>query len=81
MENLNSEDSLKVMSIKPRLGRSFKYFHSDAIFNGASNCCFLIGCHGDITVIVDHCTDLIMESSLRRNEALLLLSLFLKDMI
>ncbi|RXG53261.1 Anoctamin-10 [Armadillidium vulgare] len=78
MENMNSEDSLKVMSIKPRLGRSFKYFHSDAIFNGASNCCSLIGCHGDITVIVDHCIDLIMESSLRRNEALLLLSLFLK---
>ncbi|XP_064079080.1 TELO2-interacting protein 1 homolog [Macrobrachium nipponense] len=77
LERTSAEDPFSVLTIKPSLGRSFKYFQDVRIFESIASSCKLIGYHCDITVVSDLCLELLQESQSRK-EALIVFTLILQ---
>nr|XP_027222889.1 TELO2-interacting protein 1 homolog [Penaeus vannamei] len=78
LEKTNTHDPFEVLSFKPTLGQSFRYFTDRRIFETLTSACRLIGCHSDVKPVTDLCLDLLQETTQYQKEVLLLLTLILQ---
>ncbi|XP_063598844.1 TELO2-interacting protein 1 homolog [Penaeus indicus] len=78
LEKTNTHDPFEVLSLKPTLGQSFRYFTDRRIFETLTSTCRLIGCHSDVKAVTDLCLDLLQETTQHQKEVLLLLALIIQ---
>ncbi|XP_045600522.2 TELO2-interacting protein 1 homolog isoform X1 [Procambarus clarkii] len=78
LERTDAHDPFELLTIKPSLGKSFKYFQDVRIFEVIGTVCQLIGCHSNLTVVVDLCLDFLQHSTFLQKETLLMLSLIIQ---
>ncbi|EDO32342.1 predicted protein, partial [Nematostella vectensis] len=52
----------------------FKHFADDRIKSMVTSCCRLLGCHGDVPLLVDHFLELFQESKIHRKQCVLVLN-------
>ncbi|ELT91555.1 hypothetical protein CAPTEDRAFT_223407 [Capitella teleta] len=57
---------------RPRF--SFKHFSDDKIFHQTKIICQLLGCYGNIDLLLDHCLELCHQSTLHRKQVIFILN-------
>lgn len=78
LERTNSEDPFEVLTVKPSLGRCFRYFQDVRILEALGSVCQLIGYHGSIMVLTDLCIDLLQQTTHHQKEMLIMLTFIIQ---
>ncbi|XP_042241864.1 TELO2-interacting protein 1 homolog [Homarus americanus] len=78
LERTLAQDPFEVLTIKPSLGKGFRYFQDLRILEAIGTACHLIGFHSNMVAVIDLCLDILQQSTHHQKEALLLLTLIIQ---